>query len=65
MLGLAIQVSGQGYGMPKQYKSEMPKDHFRENVRRMRQIQRKAREKEVESVQPIKISSKKNKNKKG
>ncbi|KAH3863580.1 enkurin domain-containing protein 1-like isoform X1 [Dreissena polymorpha] len=54
MLGLAIQVSGQGYGMPKQYKSEMPKDHFRENVRRMRQIQRKAREKEVESVQPMK-----------
>ncbi|XP_053392711.1 enkurin domain-containing protein 1-like isoform X1 [Mercenaria mercenaria] len=54
MHGLAIQGSGQGYGMPKHYGTGFSKDHFRENVRRMRQIQRKSREKEVESVQPVK-----------
>lgn len=32
----------------------MSRDHFRENVRRMRQIQRKCREREEESVQPVK-----------
>lgn len=34
--------------------SGFSKDHFRENVRRMRQIQRKSKEKEAESVQPVK-----------
>ncbi|KAL4240709.1 Enkurin domain-containing protein 1 [Mactra antiquata] len=53
MHGLAIQVSGQGYGMPK-YSTGMSKDHLKENVRRMRQIQRKSRAKEEESVQPVK-----------
>lgn len=33
---------------------DFSKDHFRENVRRMRQIQKKSREKEAESVQPVK-----------
>mgnify|MGYP000222864660 CR=1 FL=1 len=34
--------------------ADMCRDHFRENVRRMRQIQRRAREKEEETVQPVK-----------
>lgn len=54
MHGLAIQVNGQGYGMPRQYGTGLGKDHFRENVRRMRQIQRMSKEKEAESVQPVK-----------
>ena len=33
---------------------DFPKDHFRENVKRMRQIQRKSKEKETESVKPVK-----------
>ena len=36
------------------YFAGLGKDHFRENVRRMRQIQRKCKEKESESVQPVK-----------
>ena len=31
------------------------KDHVAENVRRMRQIQRKAKQREAESVQPVKV----------
>ena len=30
------------------------KDHFRENVRRMRQIQRQSRQREVEAQKPVK-----------
>lgn len=36
------------------YLDEPPKDHFSENVRRMRQIQRKAKKKEREAQQPMK-----------
>lgn len=32
----------------------MCRDHFRENVRRMRQIQRRCKEREEESTQPVK-----------
>lgn len=49
-----MQVSGHGYGVPKQFKQDLQKDHFRENVRRMRQIQRQARQRETESQQPVK-----------
>lgn len=48
-----MQVSGSSYGMPNHYKAA-PKDHLSANVRRMRQIQRKAKEREEESVKPVK-----------
>lgn len=54
MQGVVIQVSGHGYGMPKQYKQDVNKDHFRENVRRMRQIQRQSRQREAEAQKPVK-----------
>ncbi|ESO87048.1 hypothetical protein LOTGIDRAFT_210448 [Lottia gigantea] len=56
MQSLMFQVDGHGYGVPKQYHSvhDFGKDHIRENVRRMRQIQRQSREKERTSQQPVK-----------
>ncbi|XP_052786327.1 enkurin domain-containing protein 1-like isoform X1 [Mya arenaria] len=54
MHGLAIQGSGQGFGMPRHLRSDHPKDHFRENVRRMRQMQRQSKERDVQSAQPVK-----------
>ncbi|XP_050390800.1 enkurin domain-containing protein 1 [Patella vulgata] len=57
MQSLMFQVDGHSYGGPKQYNSVQnfsSKNHIQENVRRMRQIQRKSRENEKSSQEPMK-----------
>ncbi|KAK3609809.1 hypothetical protein CHS0354_029848 [Potamilus streckersoni] len=54
MQGLTMQLTGHGYGMPRQYHQTDVKDHFKENVRRLRQIQRRRQEQEFESQKPVK-----------
>ncbi|KAL5019310.1 hypothetical protein ScPMuIL_005032 [Solemya velum] len=52
-----LQVQGQGFGYPNQHRQELKmKDHFRENVKRMRQIQRKCKERDADGPhdQPLK-----------
>ncbi|KAK3091946.1 hypothetical protein FSP39_023897 [Pinctada imbricata] len=53
--GGTLLVSGSGYGVPRYTNTDARmKDHFRENVRRMRQIQRQSREREADSHKPVK-----------
>ncbi|XP_076467854.1 enkurin domain-containing protein 1-like [Babylonia areolata] len=52
--GLMMQGSGL-IGSARQRKDFSMKDHMLENVRRMRQIQKKTQEKEAESVKPVKV----------
>ncbi|XP_076459352.1 enkurin domain-containing protein 1-like [Babylonia areolata] len=50
-----LMLEGTGFGSSRQIKDFRMKDHVAENVRRMRQIQRRCRQREKESVQPVKV----------
>lgn len=48
-------VNGQGYGSTNRYAADTkPKNHYMDNVRRMRQIQRQSKEREAEGHKPVK-----------
>ncbi|XP_013399062.1 enkurin domain-containing protein 1-like [Lingula anatina] len=51
-IGFMLGITGKAVGPSKWKKNDPPKDHFSENVKRMRQIQRKSRKKEQEAAQP-------------
>lgn len=48
-------LQGTGFGSSRQVKDFSMKDHVAENVRRMRQIQRKCKQREKEAVKPVKV----------
>ncbi|XP_033752659.1 enkurin domain-containing protein 1-like [Pecten maximus] len=53
--GGMMLVNGQGYGSTKKYGTDTKsKNHYMDNVRRMRQIQRQSKEREAESKKPVK-----------
>ncbi|XP_041363880.1 enkurin domain-containing protein 1-like [Gigantopelta aegis] len=55
MQGLVLKYDNNKYGVPTSYKNDFQsKDHLRENVRRMRQIQRLSKKREQEAHQPVK-----------
>ncbi|KAL8623926.1 hypothetical protein ACOMHN_054267 [Nucella lapillus] len=50
-----LMLQGTGFGSSRHIKDFSMKDHVAENVRRMRQIQRKSKQKEKEAVKPVKV----------
>ncbi|XP_067671204.1 enkurin domain-containing protein 1-like [Haliotis asinina] len=56
MQGMMMQVDGQRYGTSHYNRpGSRSKDHIQENVRRMRQIQRRSKQREQVSQQPVKV----------
>ncbi|KAK7113492.1 enkurin domain-containing protein 1-like [Littorina saxatilis] len=50
-----LMLQGSGFGSARHVQEFSMKDHLSENVRRMRQIQRKCKQREKETTQPVKV----------